>query len=114
MALLHDLAETYLTACAVEGKAHSTIRGYRESLTRLQETGARLDFPAEVEAFTVQHVYAFLGALRERGASRAYQHRPLRKRSTPPPDAAATRAAAAADKAESAVRIAKAESFYTT
>ena len=75
MALLHELAETYLTACDVEGKARSTIRGYRESLTRLQETGARLGFPAEVEAFTVQHVYAFLGALRERGASRAYQHR---------------------------------------
>lgn len=75
MALLHELAETYLTACDVEGKARSTIRGYRESLTRLQEVGARLEFPAEVEAFTVQHVYAFLGALRERGASRAYQHR---------------------------------------
>jgi len=75
MALLHELAQTYLTACDVEGKARSTIRGYRESLTRLQEVGARLEFPAEVEAFTVQHVYAFLGALRERGASRAYQHR---------------------------------------
>ncbi|MEI7925595.1 MAG: tyrosine-type recombinase/integrase [Chloroflexota bacterium] len=75
MALLHELAETYLTACDVEGKARSTIRGYRESLTRFQEVGARLEFPAEVEAFTVQHVYAFLGALRERGASRAYQHR---------------------------------------
>ena len=75
MPLLNELAQTYLTACDVEGKARSTIRGYRESLTRLQETGARLSFPAEVEAFTVQHVYAFLGALRERGASRAYQHR---------------------------------------
>ena len=75
MTPLNDLANTYLTACEVEGKARSTIRGYRESLTRLQETGARLGFPAEVEAFTVQHVYAFLGALRERGASRAYQHR---------------------------------------
>ena len=75
MPLLNELAQTYLTACDVEGKARSTIRGYRESLTRLQEVGARLEFPAEVEAFTVQHVYAFLGALRERGASRAYQHR---------------------------------------
>ncbi len=75
MALLNELAQTYLTACDVEGKARSTIRGYRESLTRLQEVGIRLEFPAEVEAFTVQHVYAFLGALRERGASRAYQHR---------------------------------------
>ncbi len=75
MPLLSELAQTYLTACDVEGKARSTIRGYRESLTRLQEVGARLEFPAEVEAFTVQHVYAFLGALRERGASRAYQHR---------------------------------------
>ena len=75
MPLLNELAQTYLTACDVEGKARSTIRGYRESLTRLQEVGVRLEFPAEVEAFTVQHVYAFLGALRERGASRAYQHR---------------------------------------
>ena len=75
MHLLNELAQTYLTACDVEGKARSTIRGYRESLTRLQEVGVRLEFPAEVEAFTVQHVYAFLGALRERGASRAYQHR---------------------------------------
>ncbi len=75
MPLLNELAQTYLTACDVEGKARSTIRGYRESLTRLQDVGVRLNFPAEVEAFTVQHVYAFLGALRERGASRAYQHR---------------------------------------
>ena len=75
MPLLNELAQTYLTACDVEGKARSTIRGYRESLTRLQDVGVRLEFPAEVEAFTVQHVYAFLGALRARGASRAYQHR---------------------------------------
>ena len=75
MPLLNELAQTYLTACEVEGKARSTIRGYRQSITRLQEVGARLGFPAEVEAFTVQHVYTFLGALREHGASRAYQHR---------------------------------------
>ena len=32
MPLLNELAQTYLTACDVEGKARSTIRGYRESL----------------------------------------------------------------------------------
>ena len=75
MTPLNDLTNTYLTACEVEGKARSTIRGYRQSLTRLQELGVRLGFPDEVGGFTVQHVYAFLGALREHGASRAYQHR---------------------------------------
>ena len=75
MPLVNELAQTYLTACEVEGKATSTIRGYRQSLTRLQEVGVRLGFPDQVGGFTVQHVYAFLGALREHGASRAYQHR---------------------------------------
>ncbi len=59
----------------MEGKARTTIRGYRESVTRLQEVGAEHGFPDQVEDFTVQHVYQFLGALRARGASRAYQHR---------------------------------------
>lgn len=75
MTLLAELAETYLTACEVEGKANTTIRGYRESLSRVQEVGAELGFPSELEGYTVQHVYQFLGVLRERGASRAYQHR---------------------------------------
>ena len=69
MPLLNELADTYLTACEVEGKARSTIRGYRQSISRLQEVGTLLEFPATVEAFTVQHVYAFLGTLREQGVT---------------------------------------------
>src|SRR5688572_5022791 len=72
---LAELAQVYLTACEVEGKSRNTIRGYRESVTRLQEIGGPLGFPTALEEYTVSHVYSFLGALRERGASRAYQHR---------------------------------------
>ena len=75
MPLLAELAQTYLTACEVEGKSPRTIRGYRQSISVLQEIGELRGFPETLEAFTVQHVYEFLGALRERGASRAYQHR---------------------------------------
>ncbi|MEX2376088.1 MAG: tyrosine-type recombinase/integrase [Dehalococcoidia bacterium] len=75
MPLVSELASTYLTACAVEGKSPNTIRGYRQSLERLQQVASERGLPTSAEDYTVPHVYEYLTALRERVHSRAYQHR---------------------------------------
>lgn len=66
---------TYLIACQVEGKSPNTVWSYRTSLAGFRRVGAKLALPDTLEAYTVQHVYAFLNDLRLRGASPAYQHR---------------------------------------
>jgi len=75
MTAIDDLIETYLTACEVEGKTLNTVWSYRTSLADFRRVGRRLDLPETAEGYTVQHVYAFLGELRGRGASPAYRHR---------------------------------------
>lgn len=75
MTTLDEHIRTYLQAIEIEGKTEKTIASYENSLRDFQRTGERLGFPDEPAAFTVQHVYAFLAALRERGASAGYQHR---------------------------------------
>jgi len=66
---------TYLAAIAIEGKSPRTIDSYAESIEVFRKIGRGLGFPDEVEAYTVDHVYAFLQVIRDRGASPAYQHR---------------------------------------
>lgn len=66
---------TYLTAITIEGKTPKTIHSYANSLSDFRRTGAKLELPGTVADYRVEHVYRFLGALRERGASAAYQHR---------------------------------------
>ena len=56
--------ETYLTACAVEGKSPNTVWSYGASLADFRRVGAKLGLPDELEAYTVHHVYAFLNDLR--------------------------------------------------
>ena len=75
MAQLDDTIATYLTAIDVEGKTRNTVLSYRASLDDFRRVGRRLGFPQELEAYSVEHVYRFLGDLKERGASPAYQHR---------------------------------------
>jgi len=72
---IDELIHTYTTACELEGKSPNTIRSYAESLRKFRQRAAELDLPDQVEAYTVQHVYAYLGALRAAGASPSYQHR---------------------------------------
>jgi site-specific recombinase XerD len=69
------LVETFLTACAVEGKSPNTIWSYRASLADFLRVAHRLGLPEEVRAYTVAHVYAFLNDVREREVSSAYRHR---------------------------------------
>ena len=75
MAQIDDTIATYLTAIDVEGKTENTVLSYRASLEDFRRAGRRLGFPQELEAYSVEHVYRFLGNLKERGASPAYQHR---------------------------------------
>ena len=72
---IDDLIATYLEAIAVEGKTPKTIASYANSLQDLRRVGRRLGHPEDVRDYTCTHVYAFLTALRERGASPDYQHR---------------------------------------
>ena len=66
---------TYLKAIAVEGKTPKTIASYANSLQDLRRVGRQLDLPEDVRAYRVEHVYAFLSALRDRGAAPDYRHR---------------------------------------
>jgi site-specific recombinase XerD len=75
MAQIDDTIATYLTAVDVEGKTPNTVLSYRASLQDFRSVGRRLDFPQELEAYSVEHVYRFLGDLKQRSASPAYQHR---------------------------------------
>ena len=75
MTSIDDHIETYLHAIEVEGKTKQTIASYVASLADFRRTGRRLGFPNDPNDYTVAHVYAFLTALRERGASPGYQHR---------------------------------------
>ena len=75
MAQIDDTIATYLIAIDVEGKAGNTILSYRASLEDFRRVGRRLDSPGELEAYSVEHVYRFLGDLKQRDASPAHQHR---------------------------------------
>ena len=75
MAQIDDTIATYLTAIDVEGKTPNTVLSYRASLEDFRRVGRRFGFPDELEAYSVEHVYRFLGDLKERGASPAYRHR---------------------------------------
>ena len=75
MGQVDDIIATYLTAIDVEGKTQNTVLSYRASLEDFRRVGHRLGFPQELEDYSVEHVYRFLGDLKQRGASPAYQHR---------------------------------------
>ena len=75
MAQIDHTVATYLTAIEVEGKTQNTVLSYRASLEHFRRVGRRLGLPDELEAYSFEHVYRFLGDLKERGASPAYQHR---------------------------------------
>ncbi len=75
MAQIDDTIATYLTAIEVEGKTQNTVLSYCASLEDFRRVGRRLGFPEELETCSVEHVYRFLGDLKERGAAPAYQHR---------------------------------------
>jgi hypothetical protein len=66
---------TYLVAIDVEGKTPRTIDSYAESLEDFRRVGRALALPNSVAAYEMPHVYAFLAALKHRGASAGYQNR---------------------------------------
>lgn len=72
---IDETISTYITAITVEGKTPKTIHSYANSLNDFRRTGKKLGLPTVVEDYRVEHVYGFLGAIRERGAAAAYQHR---------------------------------------
>ena len=75
MADIDETISSYLTAITVEGKTPKTTHSYANSLDDFRRVGKDLGLPKAVEHYRVEHVYRFLGALRERGASAGYQHR---------------------------------------
>ncbi len=75
MTQINETIESYLTAIESEGKSPKMIESYANSLQDFRRVGRRLALPDLIEEYGVEHVYQFLGALRERGASPGYQHR---------------------------------------
>lgn len=82
MTAIDELITTYLLSCEVEGKSPYTLRSYGDSLRKFREVGARIGLPDEVEAYTLQHVYAYLAALRGTKPEATYQHRMHREART--------------------------------
>ena len=81
MARIDDTIATYLTAIEVERKTPRTIASYAQSLEDFRRVGRRSGLPEAIEEYEVEHVYAFLGDLRRRGAAPGYQnhrHREVR------------------------------------
>ena len=80
-ARIDDTITTYLTAIEVERKTPRTIASYAQSLEDFRRVGRHSGLPEAVEEYGVDHVYAFLGDLRQRGAAPGYQnhrHREVR------------------------------------
>jgi len=75
MTQIDEAITTYFTALAVEGKLPRTIESYRETLRACRRAGRELALPDAIEAYTVEHAYAFLADLQDRGASAAYRNR---------------------------------------
>ena len=75
MAQIDGTIATYLTAIEVEGKTQNTVLSYGASLEDFRRVARRLGFPQQLEAYSVEHVYRFLGDLKQRGASTVYRHR---------------------------------------
>jgi site-specific recombinase XerD len=75
LAEFDDHITTYLHAITVEGKTPATQASYANLLADFRAVGSCLGFPERPADYRVAHVYAFLSALRERGASAGYQHR---------------------------------------
>ncbi len=75
MLTIDDHIATYLAAIEVEGKTLKTQKSYASSLADFRRIGTVLGFPDFAEEYAVSHVYTFLSALRQRGASVLYQHR---------------------------------------
>lgn len=73
------LIDTYLAAVAVEGRTAKTIGSYENSLVHFRSLARELGHPEAIEDYRVEHVYEFLGALRERGVSATFQHRRQRE-----------------------------------
>ena len=74
MAQIDDTIATYLTAIEVERKTPRTIASYAQSLEDFRRVGRRSGLPETIEEYGVDHVYAFLGDLRRRGAAPGYQN----------------------------------------
>ena len=75
MTRIDEAISSYVTALKIEGKAPKTIISYANSLDAFRREGRRQGMPDAIGDYEVEHVYAFLGALREAGASPGYQHR---------------------------------------
>ena len=75
MVQIDETITSYLTALKIEGKTPATIASYANSLEDFRRVGRRLGLPDTVREYDVGHVYQFLGAMQERGASPDYRHR---------------------------------------
>ena len=74
---LKDLASTYILRCEVEGKSPFTVSAYRWTLARFISAMEEERAPAEANAVSREHLYAYLG--RFTGHSQDTRHRYFRE-----------------------------------
>ena len=67
--------ELYLTACRVEGKQPNTVVAYRETLMMFLGVAGKMGFAHDVRAITTEHIYQWLGWVKDRGVTDETLHR---------------------------------------
>ena len=72
---LEHAMELYLTACRVEGKQPNTLVAYRETLQMFLGVAREQGFAEDVRAITTEHVYGWLGWVKDRGVTDETLHR---------------------------------------
>jgi site-specific recombinase XerC len=67
--------ELYLTACRVEGKQPNTVVAYRETLMMFLGVAQEMGFAGDVRAITTEHIYQWLGWVKDREVTDETLHR---------------------------------------
>ena len=72
---LEHAIEVYLTAVAVEGKSPNTVVAYRETLEMFLRVAEGHGFAGDVRKITPEHIYKWLGWVKDRGVTDDTLHR---------------------------------------
>ncbi|MGB3904764.1 MAG: tyrosine-type recombinase/integrase [Anaerolineae bacterium] len=76
---LEHAIEVYLLRTDVEGKSPNTVVAYRETLGMFLEVAREQGFAGDVGYITAEHIYAYLGWVKDRGVSDHTRHRRFRE-----------------------------------
>jgi len=76
---LEHAIEVYLLRTDVEGKSPNTVVAYRETLMQFLQVAKEHGFEHDVREITPEHIYTWLGWVKDRGVSDHTRHRRFRE-----------------------------------